>query len=103
MICPQCNEPKAHRSHRKSLQDKWMSLWGSHPYRCHNCHARFYAYRDGEKDDKLRTAEEQRIMKIRRQYKWRQTRRQILAFSICAVLAILAIYLIIQERVPRGE
>lgn len=103
MICANCKEPRAHRSHRAGLQDWFMGLRHMNPYRCHACKARFYVYRHGEEDSGLRTPEEQRIIKIRRKYKWKQTKRQMLAFGICAVLLVVVIFLILQQRVPSSE
>jgi hypothetical protein len=103
MICLKCNEPSAHRSHRAGLQDWWMGLTNQTPYRCHACKARFYVYRHGEDESRLRTPEEQRIMKIRRKYKWRQSKRQLLAFGLSAIFLVVAIYFILQQRVPSSE
>ena len=103
MICAKCKEPKAHRSHRAGAEDWLMGLFNQTPYRCHACKARFYVYRQGEEDSRLRTPEEQRIMKIRRKYKWKQSKRQLIAFGVSAVLLIVAIYFILQERIPRSE
>jgi hypothetical protein len=100
MICPNCKEPKAHRSHRAGLKDRLMRLVNQTPYRCHACKTRFYVYREGEEDSGLRTPEEQRIIKIRRKYKWKQSKRQLFAFGISAIFLIIAIYLILQDRVP---
>jgi hypothetical protein len=103
MICAKCKEPQAHRSHRAGFQDWFMGLSRQTPYRCQACKARFYVYRHGETEPTLRNAEEQRIMKIRRKYKWKQTKRQILAFSFGAILLLIAIYMILQQRIPPSE
>jgi hypothetical protein len=103
MNCPNCKEPQAHRSHRNGLKDWFMGLFKQTPYRCKACKTRFYVYRQGEEDSRLRTPEEQRIIKLRRKYKWKQSKRQLLAFGIGAVLVVVAIYLIVQERVPPGD
>jgi hypothetical protein len=103
MICPNCKEPKAHRSHRDGVKDWLMRLVNKTPYRCHACRTRFYVYRHGEEDSTLRTPEEQRIIKIRRKYKWKQSKRQLLAFGLSALLLIVAIYFILQVRVPPSD
>jgi hypothetical protein len=103
MICAVCKEPKAHRSHREGVKDWTLGLFNKTPYRCHACKARFYVYRHGEEDSRLRTAEEQRIIKLRRKYKWKQSKRQLLAFGLCALVVAVAIYMIVQERVPPGD
>ncbi len=79
-----------------------MRMLNKTPYRCHACKVRFYVYRDGE-DSGLRSPEEQRIIRIRRKYKWKQTKKQLFAFTLSAVLLLVAIYFIVQERIPRGE
>lgn len=100
MICVSCKEPKAHRSHRAGVKDWLMRFVGQRPYRCHACNARFYVYREGENDSRVRTPEEQRIIKIRRRYKWKQSKRQLLAFGLTGVVLVLVIYYILQESVP---
>jgi hypothetical protein len=80
-----------------------MGLVNQTPYRCHACKARFYVYRHGEEDSSLRTPEEQRIIRIRRKYKWKQSKRQLFAFGLSALVLIAAIYFILQERVPPSE
>lgn len=77
-----------------------MGLVHQTPYRCHACKARFYVYRHGESDSRARSPEEQRIMKIRRQYKWKQSKRQLLAFALTGLVMLIVIYYIIQDRVP---
>jgi hypothetical protein len=80
-----------------------MRLRHMTPYRCHACKARFYVYRHGEEDSALRNPEERRIIKIRRRYKWKQTKRQLIAFGLGAILVMVAIYMILQQRVPPSD
>jgi transposase-like protein len=70
------------------------------PYRCRSCKKRFYVYRHGEASSKLRTPEEQRILKIRRKYKWRKSKRQLIAYAIFSVLLAAVLYEIMQHRIP---
>ena len=100
MICPSCNEPEAHRSHREGLSDWIAGLANQTPYRCRSCKKRFYIYRHGEASSNLRTAEERRILKIRRKYKWRKSKRQLLAFAIFSVLLVAVLYVLMQQRAP---
>jgi len=100
VICPACREPQAHRSHRSGLQDWLAGLTRRTPYRCRACKRRFYVYLQGETSSKLRTAEEQRIMKIRRGYKWKQSKRQLIAYAFCAVVFAGILFVILQERTP---
>jgi len=73
------------------------------PYRCRACNSRFYVYRHGEASSKLRTSEEQRIMKIRRKYKWKQSKRRIIAYGFCAVVLIAILFELLQQRVPPSD
>ena len=102
MTCPQCKESKAHRSHRDGFKDWCLGLFNRTPYRCRGCRARFYVYLHGETSSNLRTPEERKILKIRRRYKWRQSKRTLLAFGICFVLLVCILYLLMQQRVPSG-
>lgn len=98
MTCPSCKADKAHRSHRASLNDRVRKFFGFTAYRCHACNARFYAYRDGEKSDRLRTREEQRIMQLRRRLKWRKSKIEITAFAVCFAAFLVILYLVLQQR-----
>jgi hypothetical protein len=100
VICPACNEPQAHRSHRAGFQDWLAGLGKRTPYRCRACKERFYVYLHGETSSKMRTPEEQRIMKIRRRYKWKQSKRQLIAYGFCAVIFVGILILILQQRTP---
>ena len=100
MTCPRCNEAKAHRSHRQGFNDWVQGVLMRTPYRCHACKVRFYVYRQGETSSNLRTPEERRIMKIRRKYKWKQSKRQLLAYGICVIVLVGVLYLLMQQRIP---
>jgi len=102
MICPQCRENRAHRSHRQGIKDRIVGWFSVKPYRCHSCNRRFYAYRDGETSPKLRTAEEIRIMKLRRKIRWRKSKVELIAYAICSLIVAFMIYYLIQQRVT-GE
>lgn len=102
MTCPKCGKNRAHRSHR-SLRDwavSWLSL---RPYRCRDCDHRFYAYRAGVDSPTLRTAEERRIMKLRRSIRWKRTRAELILFGISSLIFLALLYYIIQQRVSSGE
>jgi hypothetical protein len=98
MLCPKCGQNSAHRSHR-SIQD-WVVSWLSlKPYRCRDCHHRFYAYKGGVKSSKLRTPEERRIMRLRRSIKWKKTRGEMILYAISSLIFLAILYYIIQQRV----
>jgi hypothetical protein len=100
MICPGCREPQAHRSHRKGVRDWLLALAKRNPYRCSACKKRFYVYLDGETSSRLRTSEERRILRIRRKYKWRKSRRQLFAFAFFSMVLIAILYVLMQQRAP---
>jgi hypothetical protein len=98
MICPKCEKNRAHRSHR-SLQDwavSWLSL---KPYRCRECSHRFYAFREGAESSKLRTPEEQRVIKLRRSIRWRRSRAELILYGISSLIFVAILYYMIQQRV----
>jgi len=43
MICPICKNAGARRSRRRNLADYVLSALGAYPWRCQECHSRFYA------------------------------------------------------------
>ena len=73
----------------------WLAL---KPYRCHNCKHRFYAYKSGSKSTRLRSAEERRIMKLRRSIKWKRTRWELLLYGISSLIFLVILYYIVQQR-----
>jgi hypothetical protein len=102
MICPKCNQNRAHRSHR-TIKDWAVSWLALKPYRCHDCKHRFYAYKSGVTSDRLRTSEERRIMKLRRSIKWKRRRGELILFGISSLIFLAILYYIIQQRVAPGE
>src|SRR4051794_40011586 len=102
MICPKCQKTRAHRSHR-SFSDWPVSWFSMKPYRCRDCHHRFYAYKGGEKSSKLRTPEERRIMKLRRSIRWRRSKQELILYGISSLVFLAVLYYIIQQRVVTGE
>ena len=99
MICPNCGEQRAHRSHRSGIKDRVLRLFAMIPYRCRKCSKRFYAYRAGEKSSKLRTSEERKIMELRRRRHWVRSRREFLVYGLGALVLLAVIYIAIQQRV----
>lgn len=103
MICPNCSKNRAHRSHR-SLTDRIVSWLSLKPYRCRDCHHRFYAFRGGMESAKLRTPEERRIMKLRRSIRWKRTRGELVLYAISSLIFLAILYYIIQQRtIPSSE
>jgi hypothetical protein len=43
--CPQCHSANIHRSSRRGMREKIISVVSFYPYRCHKCEKRFYARR----------------------------------------------------------
>jgi hypothetical protein len=99
MTCPHCGEQSAHRSHRSGIRDRVMRMFQMIPYRCKKCTKRFYAYRAGEKSDRLRTPEERKIMELRRRLKWKRSKRELMVYSMAALILLAVIYMAIQQRV----
>jgi hypothetical protein len=77
----------------------WLFL---KPYRCRDCHHRFYAYKSGEASPKLRTAEEMRIMKLRRKIRWQRSRTELILYAISSLVFLAILFYIIQQRVVSG-
>ena len=100
MICPKCSEPDAHRSHRHGLKDQVWGWFSMIPYRCKKCHVRYYAYRAGEKSDRMRTSEERRIMKIRRSLKWRRSKRELSVQALGLIVFLVVVYFLAQQNTP---
>ena len=99
MTCPKCGEPSAHRSHRSGIKDQVLRIFQMIPYRCRKCSKRFYAYRAGEKSSRMRTAEERKIMELRRRLRWKRSKRELFAYGAGALLLVVIIYAILQQRI----
>ena len=98
MNCPKCNEATAHRSHRAGMADWLMGLLNRTPYRCRSCKARFYVFRHGENSPKLRTREEVKIMQLRRSYKWKRSKRVMIAYGMGGMMLLILLYFLMQQR-----
>src|SRR6185437_12371153 len=93
-----CGKSRAHRSHR-TIGDRIVSWISLKPYRCRDCHHRFYAYKGGISSSKLRTPEEKRIMKLRRAIRWKRTRSELILYGISSLIFLAILYYIIQQRI----
>jgi uncharacterized protein with PIN domain len=49
LICPNCDGKNIRRSHRKNLIEKTSSLFFFKPFRCVDCHHRFWSYGEPRK------------------------------------------------------
>ena len=76
-----------------------MRIFEMIPYRCRKCSKRFYAYRAGEKSSKLRTAEERKIMELRRRLAWKRSKRELVVYVAAALILLAIIYSAIQQRI----
>ena len=101
MICPKCGKDRAHRSHRTFFE--WaLTLLAKKPYRCRDCHHRFYAFKSGVTSAKLRTPEERRVIKLRRKIQWKRTRGELILYAISSLIFLAILYYIVQQRVAGG-
>jgi len=80
-----------------------ISWLGLKPYRCGDCKHRFYAYRGGEGSEKLRSAEERRIMQLRRKIRWRRTRGELILYGIGSLIMAAIIYYVLHQSASSGE
>jgi len=101
VTCPKCGKDRAHRSHR-SVLDWALTLLALKPYRCHDCHHRFYAFKGGLGSTKLRTPEERRVQKLRRRIRWKRTRGELILYAISSLIFLAILYYIVQQRVAGG-
>ncbi len=99
MICPKCRENKAHRSRRSGVRDRLAGLFLRTPYRCGACKARFYVNLRAESAFKLRTPEEKRVIKLRRELQARKIRRQLIGYGLSSLILVLVLYYFFQQRI----
>ena len=86
MSCNLCTIKKI-RAHRTGMLDRALGLFHVYPYRCPECNSRFYS--PGTPRD---TAP-------RNPGLW----RMLLVFGFAFLCCAFFIYMLIQERAPRGE
>ena len=43
--CPRCDGKNVHRSSRRGIRERAISIFSLYPYRCHDCDKRFYVRR----------------------------------------------------------
>jgi hypothetical protein len=99
MICPECKENKAHRSRRSGLRDGLEGLFLRTPYRCGACKVRFYVNLRAESSLKLRTPEEKRVIKLRRELQALKIRRQLVGYGLSSLILVLLLYYLFQQRI----
>ena len=96
MQCPKCNLDRAHRAHRRGLQEHAASLFGFFPYRCHECEHRFFhSYRTP--DDPANDEPSSSVRDVRatgRHHAKRQKRRELLLFGLALLVFLAFLYYI---------
>ena len=100
MICPKCNENRAHRSRRSGFQDWVASLAFRIPYRCRACKERSYINPHGAGGLRFRSAEERRVIKMRRGLKVKKLKRELIAYGIGSLILLAILYYVFQQRIP---
>jgi len=100
MICPKCNENRAHRSRRSGFKDWAASLAFLVPYRCRACKARSYINPYGTGGLKFRSPEERRVIKLRRGLKVKKLKRELIAYGIGSLILLAILYYVFQQRIP---
>jgi transposase-like protein len=104
MLCPKCHEDRAHRAHRRGLEERLAALFSKHPYRCHECGYRFLVYRYAEPEESLPlTAAEREIMSTRQSIRRKRARREFLLYSSALLLFLAFLYFITRERTPQSD
>lgn len=102
MQCPKCKS-RAHRSHRRGVWERFVSLFGYYPYRCHHCECRFLQYRFAATEAKRGdpSPAEEEIRPRRTKIKRKQRRRELLLFSFGAMLFLGFLYYITLQALAR--
>ena len=94
MLCPKCSTDRAHRAHRRGLKDHLISLFGSYPYRCHECGHRFFRLyrRTGDPDHPSSHAREVREARLTQSAK--RKRRELLLYGVALLVFLAFLYYI---------
>ena len=99
MLCTKCNTDSAHRSHRAGFKERFASLFGYYPYRCHQCGRRFLKqrYADAEPGKSVDRGTEREISSTQGALRWRAVRRQILLYGWALILFAVILYYLTRE------
>jgi DNA-directed RNA polymerase subunit RPC12/RpoP len=96
--CPKCSQERAHRSHRKGLIERIVSLFGWYPYRCHACNSRFLSRRDRPRTGL--TGTEREIRATRAAIKWRARKPVLLAYGSAVIVVLISLYFLLRHGGP---
>ena len=109
--CPECGSANVRRSHRKNSVEIFLSeRMHRDPFRCENCLARFFRYREGDPAQRVYRASAQASTRVATQLNHGQSlqkrRRVVLGFlgGVSALLFILSIFAFragVHKPVPR--
>ena len=87
------------RSHRRTLVENMRSWWGTYPYRCHACGARFRVH-PGDPDGQRGRIDSRPELRHRRMRRWV---RGVLLGGILLALFLVFLYYLMQPPNYSGE
>jgi hypothetical protein len=99
MLCPKCQTDRAHRAHRAGLSERFASIVGYCPYRCHKCSHRFLSFRYSLPEPAIPPSPgaEQEIAATRSSLRRRQKQREFLLYGSALTIFIVILYFLTRE------
>ena len=95
MVCPKCKTDNAHRSRRVSTWDRFTTVMGYSPYRCHQCSHRFQAFIHHRNYPRLPpTNAEREIAHTVGASHWKRRRREIWLYGSALTVFVVVLYLL---------
>ena len=94
MLCPKCKTDNAHRSHRVGLRERFGSIAGYHPYRCHDCQHRFVTrrYPSPELGATAGRSTAREVSSTRGALRWKRKRRDLVLFVGALIVFGMILY-----------
>lgn len=99
MICRDCKNDSAQRSHRAGWKDYAFSVFQCYPYRCKVCAIRFFERRPKPPREQ-RTSTETEIRATRTAYQRKQKRREFLLYGSALLCFFVFLYFVTR---PSGQ
>jgi hypothetical protein len=100
VLCPKCKTEHTDRSHRRGLIERGVAVVGYYPYRCRDCHLRFFRMRTEPTVDTAtdRPGLEREIKATRGAMGAKRKRRELLLYVTAMVLFLTFLYYLTLER-----
>lgn len=101
MWCPRCKNDRAHRSHRKGVEEFLASIFAYYPYRCRECQHRFLHNRNETSlGPSAHPSTEREIRATRKAKDWQRKKRHLVIYGMALFIFLAFLYIVTRDRGP---